>query len=345
MLVYRDKAIINTTTPKTQDAMKPTRFLSAAFTVHSSFREIASKYDGFILDQYGVLHNGQEPLPGAMEVLEHLKETKRLVILSNTSSPAKSALEKLRSLGFDTDWFVAGAVTSGEEASSFIAQTYGHSASTTIPKKAIFLTYKGTQLTPPPLDFIKQCGNIQISASVEEADFVIAHGAEVWYQGVEEHVLFEDFMNQGSFEVLGPILEACRARNLPMICANPDFIVRFADNRIGHMPGKIAAFYENIGGKVTYFGKPFPEHFEACLRKLDLDKSKVAHVGDSLHHDIAGANAAGIDSVFVTSGIHLDDLKTEFGKMPSQHDLESLFDKERSMPTHVVAAFSNNSSS
>jgi HAD superfamily hydrolase (TIGR01459 family) len=322
--------------------MKPTRFLSAAFTVHSSFREIASQYDGFILDQYGVLHNGQEPLPGAMEALKDLKDTKRLVILSNTSSPAKSALEKLRSLGFDPDWFVAGAVTSGEEASNFVAKTYGSSATV---KKAIFLTYKGTKLTPPPLDFIQQCGNIQISASVEEADFVIAHGAEVWYQGVEEHVLFEDFMHKGSFEVLGPILEACRERNLPMICANPDFIVRFADNRIGHMPGKIAAYYENIGGEVTYFGKPFPEHFEACLRKLDLDKSKVAHVGDSLHHDIAGANASGIDSVFVTSGIHLDDLETAFGEMPSLADLESLFDKEKSMPTHVVAAFSNISSS
>lgn len=317
--------------------MRPTRILSTAFTVHSSFLEIASKYDGFILDQYGVLHNGKEPLPGAMETLQHLKD-KKMIILSNTSSPAKSALQKLRKLGFDPDWFDAGAVTSGEEASAFILKTYGSKSEA---KKAIWLTWKGADFTPPPLDFMQQCGNIEIASSVEEADFVIAHGAEIWYQGAEERTSLGQFMNEGSFDVVGPILKACHERNLPLVCANPDFIVRLADSSIGHMPGKMAQYYENLGGGVTCFGKPFPEHFEACLRKLGLDKSKVAHVGDSLHHDIGGANAAGIDSVFVTSGIHSDDLKTSYGVMPSRADLESLFETENVTPTHVVAAFSN----
>lgn len=320
--------------------MRPSRLMSAAFTVHSSFREIASMYDGFILDQYGVLHNGREPLPGVLEVLQELKrDSKKLIILSNTSSPAKSALEKLRQLGFDPEWFDAGAVTGGEEASAYVSQMFGDQEANA--KKAIFLTYGGSFFTPPPLDFIQGCGNIEIASSADDADFVLAHGTEIWYQGVDKHVPLEGFMTKGSFDILGPILEACRKRNLPMICPNPDFIVRFADNTIGYMPGTIAEYYENLGGDVTYFGKPFPASFDACIQKLGMDKSKVAHVGDSMHHDIAGAVGVGIDSVFVTSGIHSDDLKTSFGEMPLQADLELLFEKEKVTPVHVIASFAN----
>lgn len=313
--------------------------MSAAFTVHSSFREIATMYDGFILDQYGVLHNGQEPLPGALEVLQELKRnSKKLIILSNTSSPSKSALKKLRLLGFDPDWFDAGAVTGGDQASEYVTKMFGVGA---VAKKVVFLTYGVSFFSPPPLDFIEGCGNVEIAASVDEADFVLAHGAEIWYQGVDNHVPLEGFMSKGSFESLGPILKACRDRNLPMICPNPDFIVRFADNTIGYMPGTIAQYYEKLGGDVTYFGKPLPESFEACIRKLGMDKSKVAHVGDSMHHDISGAVRAGINSVFVTSGIHADDLKTSFGKLPLQADLELLFENENATPAHVIAAFTN----
>ena len=320
-------------------------------------------YDGFILDQYGVLHNGEHPLPGVLETLRELKQkSKKLIILSNTSSPAKSTLDKLRKLGFDPEWFDSGAVTGGEQACHYVSQTFGqtfherqhdndHScdvddgtgskASKNMKKKAIFLTYDVSFYSPPPLDFIKGCGNVEIAKSVEEADFVVAHGAEVWYQGDENNVPLEGFMTNGSFEVLGPILDACRKKNLPMICPNPDFIVRFADNSIGYMPGTMAQYYENSGGNVVYFGKPYPNSFEACIQKLGLDKSKVAHVGDSMHHDVAGAVGAGIASVFVTSGIHSDDLKTSFGKMPSQEELEMLFDGSKITPTHVIPAFTN----
>lgn len=309
--------------------------------MHSSFLEssIASKYEGFILDQFGVLHNGKEALPGAIEAVKELiAQNKKLVILSNTSSPAKSALEKLKQLGFLPEWFEAGAVTSGEEASAYIAKAYGF-GDEQIKKKAVWLTYSGSEVAPPPLDFIEKCGNIEVAKSIDEADFVIAHGAEIWYQGDSQQVDLDGYMKTGSFGVLGPILVACHERGLPLVCANPDFIVRMADNTIAHMPGKMGEFYEKLGGNVAYFGKPHEEHFHACLQQLGLGRDKVAHVGDSLHHDIAGAVGAGIDSVFVTSGIHRDELKSTFGVMPSNADLEALFEKEQITPTHVVAAF------
>lgn len=102
----------------------------------------------------------------------------------------------------------------------------------------------------------------------------------------------------------------------------------------------MAKHYEELGGDCIYFGKPQVAHFEACLRKLGLDPSTVAHVGDSLHHDVAGANAAGVSSVFVTSGIHQDDFEEPIGSLPASESLEALFKRtDNVVPDHVVSTF------
>lgn len=81
-----------------------------------------------------------------------------------------------------------------------------------------------------------------------------------------------------------------------------------------YMPEKIAKRYqEKMGGSCACFGKPHAHHFEACIRELDLPKDKVGNVGDSLHHDIAGANATCIASVFVVGGIHREELGSGVG--------------------------------
>ena len=85
-----------------------------------------------------------------------------------------------------------------------------------------------------------------------------------------------------------------------------------------------------------YFGKPHVPHFEACIRDLGLEKGRVAHVGDSLHHDVAGANASGISSVFVAGGIHREELGSELGAVPDQKALEKLFETHAETPTHIV---------
>jgi ribonucleotide monophosphatase NagD (HAD superfamily) len=94
-----------------------------------------------------------------------------------------------------------------------------------------------------------------------------------------------------------------------------------------------------MGGQCTSFGKPNPEHFEACLEQLGIEASRCAHVGDSLHHDIYGANAANIASILVTSGIHAQELETEFGELPDTIKLDRLFEQEQIIPTHVISAF------
>jgi HAD superfamily hydrolase (TIGR01450 family) len=306
------------------------------FQVHTSFSELVDAYDGFILDQFGVLHNGTHGLEGAPELVAELVEKgKKLIILSNSSSSAEATKAKLPKLGFDPNHFV-GAVTSGEEAGRHIAKTFGG-------KKAVFLTWK-TPNTPSPMQFIELCGDdVQVTDKPDEAEFVILHGVDVLrgpgLDGEASETSLGSYYTDASFSVIDPILKQCLQRKLPMICANPDFIMVKPDGTTGHMPGKIAQRYEEMGGSCVSFGKPHVPHFEACLRDLGLPKDRVAHVGDSLHHDIAGANSTGIASVFVTGGVHREELGADLGALPEKRELESLFTKHSQTPTHVVPMF------
>jgi len=229
-----------------------------------------------------------------------------------------------------------GAVTSGNEAGHYIQNTYSNG------QKALFITWK-TPKSPSPLHFIELAGNVTVTDNPEEADFVILHGVDVvrgpGKDGEARETSLGNFLEDGKMDLIDPLLKKCVGRNLPMVCANPDFIMVKPDGSTGHMPGKVAKRYEEMGGKVTSFGKPYVEHFEACLRDLKLPKDRVAHVGDSLHHDITGANDTGIASVFVTGGIHREELGAELGSLPEVSALKSLFATHSQTPTHVIPMF------
>ena len=185
---------------------------------------------------------------------------------------------------------------------------------------------------------------MQVTADIDDADLIIVHGSEVWYRGTDApQEPLGTFIEDGDFSLVDPLLERCLQRNLPMVCANPDLVVVTPTGGTAYMPGKIALRYRDHFGasNCRIFGKPDTEHFEACLRKLQVaDRARVAHVGDSLSHDIAGAINAGIPNVFVTSGVHASQLGTAFGEMPSEDSLQELFREEGSVyPTHVVSAF------
>mmetsp|Transcript_43787 Transcript_43787/g.85941 ORF Transcript_43787/g.85941 Transcript_43787/m.85941 type:complete len:230 (+) Transcript_43787:200-889(+) len=221
-----------------------------------------------------------------------------------------------------------GAITSGEEASKYILENYQG-------KRALWFTWdKNT--TPSPLSFLQKCGSIKLAVSEDDADFIIAHGTKnIWYNG-GSLTSMEQLFACKDFNSVDGILKKCADKNLPMVCANPDFTVIRPDGSRSFMPGVVARRYEEFGGKCSYFGKPYVSHFEACLKILSLDKSRVAHVGDSLQHDIAGANAAGIDSIFIVGGIHRKDVGVGLGRIPKEEKLQKLFDSTGEQPTHVV---------
>ena len=109
-------------------------------------------------------------------------------------------------------------------------------------------------------------------------------------------------------DAVGAVLDACVARGLKMVCCNPDYIALVSFGT-GHMPGALARAYEERGGTVISFCKPSTAAFEAGLAAAHgIPKERVCHVGDLLHHDIAGANASGVDCLWVAAtGIHADE--------------------------------------
>ena len=389
---------------------------ATSFTTHSSLSELLQEfdYDALILDQFGVLHNGKNALEGTIDCVRAIGEKQhpensltdstdapqdkpkkklQLIVLSNTSSPSKTTLDRLESkLGFDRSYF-CGAVTSGEEAARHIRETYGQKVSNdadssdTPPKsKFVWCTWDpSNENVPDPSAFLELCGpNVEPTVDVDTADFVVAHGSgAIW--GFNENKKM-DICSMGSFlddgdlgegTPISDLLQSCAKRNLPLVCANPDFVVQYHDGSLKHMPGKIAERYrellieqtndsEGANRLVTIYGKPHPEHFIACLRTLEEDRTRkngledpvaplrVAHVGDSLHHDIAGANKAGIPSIFIVGGIHAEELLSDEEdeiysasekqqkprrRMPSETKLQELFEREGITPTHVLPVF------
>ena len=327
------------------------------FELHSCFdKSIVDRYDGFILDQFGVLHNGQHGLDGAPELVQALatKHNKKLVILSNSSSSSVDCKAKLPQLGFDPNHFV-NAVTSGEEAGRYIRNEYSSSDSSdnkNKKKKALWFTWKSPK-SPSPLRFLDLCGeNIEVTADPDEADFIILHGVDVLRGQGEDGtaeislgnfhltgIMDQNEAHNGTTITIDSVLRRCVERDLRIVCANPDYIMVRPDGSTGYMPGTIAKRYEQLGGKCISFGKPHVSHFEACLRDLNLPKEKVAHVGDSLHHDIQGANDSGIDSIFVMGGIHRTELNCTLGNLPEKELIQGLFDKHSQVPTHVIPMF------
>jgi HAD superfamily hydrolase (TIGR01459 family) len=154
------------------------------------------------------------------------------------------------------------------------------------------------------------------------AEFVVLTGAS---RGNEQVADFESVLSQA------------RELDLPLICANPDLeVVRDGLREI--CAGAIAARYQELGGLVRYHGKPDPSVYETCLSGLGItDRSRVLAVGDSLRTDIAGANAVGLDSVFVIGGIHQEELS---GAAASDTGgIARAFERARQWPTYAMASF------
>lgn len=265
-------------------------------TTISGISTIADNYDAFLLDQFGVLHDGKHALPGAIDCFDRLvRSGKQLIVLSNTSRRRDFARGKLPGLGFD-DASLAGFVCSGEEAWRHMARNCRGQRCVWLSWSADFHAWQGDYLT----------GTDVTLASADEADFVLCHGSQrvrtdkagdgepTGLQTGDELSAYAD-----------SVLARCASRGLPMVCANPDIHVTLPDGSRGNMPGQLAARYEEHGGTVAYFGKPYAPAFDAALALLagraggadldgGVDLSRVLHVGDSLAHDVAGANASGI---------------------------------------------------
>ncbi len=250
-----------------------------------SISNIISLYDVFILDQWGVMHDGYNGYDYAINAVETLiKKNKKLIIISNSSKRKISTINKLKSLGFDKNHFIE-VMTSGEmiwqELSNSI-NNYG------IDQNNCFHIYHTSQ--EDGLEFRNGLEKFNFVSNVNDSNFILA---------------CTPFENTEPLDYI-PILKDALDRNLPMFCANPDFVAIEKNNKTYCM-GTIADMYVHMGGKAIILGKPSKKIYqESCKNIEDLDKSKIVAIGDSLDHDILGATNFAIDSVLIYSGIHKD---------------------------------------
>ena len=275
---------------------------------------LAADYDGYILDVWGVMHQGGPAYPEALACVRRLREAgKRVVFLSNAPRLAGQVERVLNGKGVDAALYDA-VVASGDAARRALADP------TRLPFDGLGTRYH--LLGPPGSDDVLD-GLSYTAARIADADFLLGIGLDDGRETVEDHE---------------PILQAAAARDLPMICVNPDLLVI----RLGVQEpcaGALAAHYEAIGGRVRFYGKPYPDVYDLALARLELAPSRVLAVGDGLATDIAGANATGLDSLLITGGLLADALDLAPGATPDAQALDEACRGAGARPSAALPTF------
>ncbi|BDA40671.1 probable acid sugar phosphatase [Coccomyxa sp. Obi] len=287
--------------------------------------DLPSRYKAVLLDQFGVLHDGVDPYPGAIQAVQAFAQKGlRVLIISNSSRRSSGALGKLAAMGFPEEAF-AGAITSGEVAHTALLRRQGQFWET-LGNRCIHFTWGARGSIS-----LEGLG-LEVVRDVEEAEFVLAHGTEALGAG--------DGMDPTpiSLEEIKEILSVAAAKNLPLLIANPD-IVTVDKSYLRLMPGMFGRWYSEMGGKeCVLLGKPAPVIYQAAMQLLGLDDAKdIIAIGDSLEHDIAGAQSSACDSVFVAGGIHAEELGVSgTSKIVDIEKLEALCEQHGAQPNFVI---------
>lgn len=286
--------------------MTTTRFLDG---IHS----IAGDYDLFLLDQWGVLHNGETLHTGARAAMQALRDAgKHIVLISNSSKRSDVSIVNLGKMGIERSLYDT-VITSGEIAwQAMKAGDDPYYAS--LGRRCLMFTWGGDN------SFLEGQDLEQVD-SLDDAEFVLLSGTS----GADASSYDES-------------LKAAAARNLPLLCLNRDMVSVDSDGRLVDCSGKVAQRYESFGGKVRYHGKPGRDIYEACLAAAPGAQRPIA-VGDSLHHDIAGAAGMGIDSIFVTAGIHRFELGVADGGCPDAEAVARVAGEYGVTPTYTMPSF------
>ena len=240
--------------------------------------EITAGFDVILSDVWGVLHNGVSAFPDAAVALREAREAgKTVVLITNSPRPAPGVIAQLRVLGVPDEAYDR-IITSGDVTRGLIAEG---------PKKVFLL---GPERDLPLLD-----GLDVERVSEAEAQSVVCTG------------FFDD--ETETPEDYTEMLKGFIARNVPMICANPDLVVERGE-RIIPCAGAMAAYYEQLGGEVRIAGKPHAPIYEACLAAAKevrgaFAKDRVLAIGDGMPTDVKGAIASGLNLLYISGGIHV----------------------------------------
>jgi HAD superfamily hydrolase (TIGR01459 family) len=256
--------------------------------------EIFNEYDTFVIDLWGVIHNGIKLNDKAIEAVDQLKKkSKKIVFLSNAPRPSTKVVDFLLKMKMDKK-YLSNVMTSGEAAMHAINQNkFGKKFFHLGPLRdsAIFEKVKENKTTIDSCEFILCTG--LFDEDDPDINKIQLHENDLDY--------YKNFLIKHTSKKL--------------VCTNPDLIVH-RGNKEEYCAGYIAKIFENLGGKAIYYGKPYKEIYEMCFKKNE----KVLAIGDNLRTDIKGANNLNKDCLFISDGVH----RNEF----SDHsELEKLLDK------------------
>lgn len=277
--------------------------------------ELCTSYDGFIVDLWGVIHDGVETYPGVHHALTMLKDHQKMIIfVSNAPRRKARAVEKLHHLGIDDKEYFS-LITSGETAYDAIKQGLPYA------KAGDHFYYIGPDRDRGllvDLDCIE-------TDDPSRATFALVTGYD--HDLSHEHEKQKDLI-------------AIKAYNLPLICVNPDLVIVRIDGSPALCAGVIARHYEDMGGTVHYFGKPHALIYQQALDIFYRSECKrIAAIGDNIETDILGAKQFGIDSYLIPGGIMARALNIAHGELPNPVQLEQVCSHYNVKPTGALAAF------
>jgi HAD superfamily hydrolase (TIGR01459 family) len=253
------------------------------------FAPLAARYDGFILDIWGVIHDGIRPLPGALDCLTRLRDAGRaVVLLTNAPRRASAVAKQLLSMGIGGHLY-DDIATSGEATHLMLRDRHGPRQDPWFARLGHRVFHLGPERDRNLLEGL----DLIAVADPADASFVLNTGPD-------------DHRNPTEIGPFEADLQACAAARLPMICANPDLEVIRGGVRL-ICAGALALRYQELGGDVASLGKPDPLIYQPILARLALDLPRILAVGDSLRTDMAGARAIGVDGCWVLGGIHADE--------------------------------------
>ena len=237
--------------------------------------EIYNSYDTFVIDLWGVVHNGVNLNIKAIAAIENLiSNKKKVVFLTNAPRPSFVIKKHLLNLGMKED-LLKNIMSSGEASMQELEkERFGKLFFHLGPDKdnEIFTNIKKNKTT------------------LDQCDFILCTG------------LIED--KEEDLDYHKSILQNHTSKNF--VCTNPDLIVHRGEVA-EYCAGTVAKIFESIGGKPVYFGKPYKEIYTMCFKESE----KTIAIGDNLNTDIRGANSMNIDSIFISDGVHRSEFKDE----------------------------------
>jgi HAD superfamily hydrolase (TIGR01459 family) len=247
----------------------------------AGLREIVDQFDLFLVDQYGVLHDGVAAYPGAIDgLIKFTSHGRKIVVLTNSGKSSGENRARLDALGFADSGFNA-VVSSGDVAlqrvkNGALGPGFLRGADICV------IGRHGDSYAFSPDDFT-------LVDRPQDATFLVFAGSDA---------------PRTSLDSYRSMLIAAAQAGVPGICVNPD-LTMIRDGELVAAPGTIARVYQSLGGGVEYVGKPHRAIFEhAIVTAATGPGARAIMVGDSPEHDVAGASAIGLATLLVRTGIH-----------------------------------------